>query len=142
MGTGSPKGTNNAVELLFGTSLYDLKQKDMPPAAGLTEKDGLRLYTAAAALLRVPDAFFGRYPIEARVTLAAVGGVAGHPPGTVRVGDQQNDRQGASHHGAGAASGPRRRDSRLARGHSQSGQLCLLPHGLFGAKEACWRRGS
>jgi hypothetical protein len=26
---------------------------------------------------------------------------------------QQNDRQGASHHGAGAASGPRRRDSRL-----------------------------
>jgi fido (protein-threonine AMPylation protein) len=67
----SPKGKNNTVELLFGTSLYDLKQKDMPPAADLTEKDGLRLYTAAAALVRVPDAFFSRYPIEAQVTLAA-----------------------------------------------------------------------
>src|SRR5260370_2173583 len=54
----SPKGPNNTVELLFGTSLYDLKQKDMPPAADLTEKDDLRLYTPAAALLRVPDAFF------------------------------------------------------------------------------------
>src|SRR5271166_1974545 len=67
----SPKGTNNTVELLFGTSLYDLKQKDMPPAADLTEKDGLRLYSAAAALVRVPDAFFSRYPIEAQVTLGA-----------------------------------------------------------------------
>jgi hypothetical protein len=48
-----------------------LKQKDMPPAADLTQDDGLRLYTAAAALVRVPDAFFSRYPIEAQVTLAA-----------------------------------------------------------------------
>ncbi len=67
----SPKGTNNTVELLFGTSLYDLKQKEMPPAADLTEKDGLRLYTPAAALLRVPEAFFTRYPIEAQVMLTA-----------------------------------------------------------------------
>jgi hypothetical protein len=50
------------------------------------------------------------------------------PPGTVRVGHQQNDRQGASHHGAGAASGPRRRDSRLARGESESGLVSrVLP---------------
>lgn len=67
----SPKGTNNKVELLFGTSLYDLKQKEMPPAADLTEKDGLRLYTPAAALLRVPEAFFPRFPIEAQVMLTA-----------------------------------------------------------------------
>jgi fido (protein-threonine AMPylation protein) len=68
----SPKGTNNTVELLFGTSLYDLKQKEMPPAADLTEKDGLRLYTPAAALLRVPEAFFTRYPIEAQVMVTAM----------------------------------------------------------------------
>jgi fido (protein-threonine AMPylation protein) len=67
----SPKGTNNTVELLFGTTLYDLKQKEMPPAADRTEKDGLHFYTPAAALLRVPEAFFTRYPIEARVTLTA-----------------------------------------------------------------------
>jgi fido (protein-threonine AMPylation protein) len=66
----SRKGTNNTVELPFGTSVYDLKQKGIPPSADLTEKDGLRLYTAAAALLRVPEAFFGRYPIEAQVMLA------------------------------------------------------------------------
>lgn len=67
----SPKGTNNTVELLSGTSLYDLKQKEMAPAADLTEKDGLRLYTPAVALLRVPEAFFTRYPIEAQVMLTA-----------------------------------------------------------------------
>src|SRR5437016_2054067 len=43
----------------------------MPLPADLTEKDGLRIYTVAAALVRVPDAFFSRYPIEAQVTLAA-----------------------------------------------------------------------
>jgi fido (protein-threonine AMPylation protein) len=67
----SPQGTNNTVRLLFGTSLYDLKQKEMPPAADLAEKDGLRLYTPAAALLRAPEAFFTRYPIEAQVMLTA-----------------------------------------------------------------------
>jgi len=67
----SPRGTNNTIELLFGTSLYDLKQKEMPPGADLAEKDGLRLFTAAAALLRVPKAFFTRYPIEAQVVLTA-----------------------------------------------------------------------
>ena len=28
----SPKGTNHTMNLLFGTSLYDLKQAEMPPA--------------------------------------------------------------------------------------------------------------
>jgi fido (protein-threonine AMPylation protein) len=67
----SPKGTNNTIELLFGTSLYDLKQKDTPPAADVTEKDNLRVFTPAAALLRVPEAFYARYPIEAQVVLTA-----------------------------------------------------------------------
>jgi fido (protein-threonine AMPylation protein) len=65
----SPKGTNNTVTLLFGTSLYDLKQREMPPRGDLTVKDGLRQYTPAAALIRVPEAFFARYPIEAQVIL-------------------------------------------------------------------------
>ena len=42
----TPKGTNNTVELLFGMSLYDLKQKEMPPEADLRERDGLRLFCA------------------------------------------------------------------------------------------------
>jgi fido (protein-threonine AMPylation protein) len=69
----TPKGTNNKVELLFGTSLYDLKQPGMPAAADLTVRDGLRLFSPAAALLKVPETFFARNPIEARIVLAGIG---------------------------------------------------------------------
>jgi hypothetical protein len=46
----SPKGTNHSLELLFGTSLYDLKQADMPEPADVTVRDGLRLFSPSAAL--------------------------------------------------------------------------------------------
>jgi Fic/DOC family len=68
----TPKGANNNVELLFGTSLYDLKQKQMPPEHDLTERQGLRLFAPAAALIRVPEAFFQRCPVEAQVALAGI----------------------------------------------------------------------
>jgi hypothetical protein len=67
----SPKGTNNTITLLFGTALYDLKQRAMPSHADLVDKDDLRLFTPSAALTRVPEAFFSRYPIEAQVVLVA-----------------------------------------------------------------------
>ncbi len=69
----APKGANNAVELLFGTSLYDLKQKRMPPEADLTDRQGLRLFAPAAALTRVPEAFFVLNPVEAQVVLSGIG---------------------------------------------------------------------
>lgn len=68
----TPKGTNNTVELLFGTSIYDLRQKDMPPAADLTDRNGLRLFTPEAALIKVPEAFFSRYPVESQVVLGSI----------------------------------------------------------------------
>jgi len=68
----TPKGANNTVTLLFGTSLYDLRQKQMPPAADITVREGLRLFTPEAALVRVPESFFSRYPVEAQVALARV----------------------------------------------------------------------
>ena len=68
----TPKGTNNTVELLFGTSLYDLAQKRMPPAADLTEREGLRLFTPEAALIKLPESFFARYPVEAQVVLSGI----------------------------------------------------------------------
>ena len=68
----SVKGTNNNLDLLFGASLYDLKQNKMPPAADITVKDGLRLYTLPAALIKVPEAFYRTYPVEAQVALNAV----------------------------------------------------------------------
>ena len=68
----TPRGANNNVELLFGTSLYDLRQKDMPPDTGVTERDGVRHLTPEAALVRVPEAFFVRHPVEAQVVLSGI----------------------------------------------------------------------
>ncbi|MDT8322370.1 MAG: Fic family protein [Xanthomonadales bacterium] len=68
----TPKGTNNTVELPFGTSIYDLKQKDMPPVADLVARDGHRLFVPEAALIRVPEAFFARNPVEAHLILSGV----------------------------------------------------------------------
>ncbi len=68
----SPKATNNNLSLRFGTSLYDLKQPTMPPAADMVFRDALRLFAPAAALVRLPQAFFARCPIETQVLLAGI----------------------------------------------------------------------
>lgn len=68
----SPKGTNNMRELPFGTSIYDLKIEEMPPAEDLAGKNGLRVYTPSVALVRAPAAFFHRSPVEALMALVSV----------------------------------------------------------------------
>lgn len=68
----SPKGTNHNLELLFGTSLYDLKQADVPDPADMTVRNGLRLFSASAALVRIPESFLARQPIETQVVLASL----------------------------------------------------------------------
>ena len=68
----SPKATNNDVQLLFGTTLYDLKTAEMPVSTALMSRDGLRLFTPAAALVRVPESFFQMYPLEAQVVMASL----------------------------------------------------------------------
>ncbi len=68
----SPKGANNLVRLPFGTSLYDLRQSNAPPENDLAQRDGLRILVPEAALVRVPEAFFVRHPVEARVVLSSV----------------------------------------------------------------------
>src|SRR2546427_315046 len=68
----SPKGTNNTINLLFGTSLYDLKTPEMPAAADLAVRDGLRLFSPVAAVVRVPESFFARNPIEVQVVLGSL----------------------------------------------------------------------
>lgn len=68
----SPKGSNNTIDLLFGTSLYDLKESQPPTPADLIVRDGLRLFAIEPALIKVPEAFFAAKPIEAQVALATV----------------------------------------------------------------------
>jgi fido (protein-threonine AMPylation protein) len=67
----SPKGTNNTLSLLFGTSLYDLKSR-MPKASDLTVKNGLRLFKPATALVRVSEDFMRRRAAEVHVLLAGI----------------------------------------------------------------------
>src|SRR5262249_52700479 len=57
---------------LFGTTLYDLKTAEMPPITALMTRDGLRLFTLAAALVRVPESFFQMYPLEAQVVMVSL----------------------------------------------------------------------
>jgi hypothetical protein len=68
----SPKGTNHNMELLFGTSLYDLKQPEMADPSELTLRSGLRVFSPSAALVKVPESFFRRQPIETQVVLAGL----------------------------------------------------------------------
>ena len=70
---------NNLIALPFGTSLFDLKVERMPPREDLCEREGVRLYTAEAALLRVPESFYRDHPLDARTVLGSTadwGGVA------------------------------------------------------------------
>jgi fido (protein-threonine AMPylation protein) len=68
----SPKGTNNTINLLFGTSLYDLKVSEMPAATDIVVRDGLRIFSPVAALVRVTESFFARNPIEVQVVLGSL----------------------------------------------------------------------
>ncbi|MCY4200679.1 MAG: hypothetical protein OXF31_12860 [Gammaproteobacteria bacterium] len=70
--TYTPKGTNNRVDLLFGSSLYNLRQHAMPAEADLTSRDELRMFRLESAIVRVPATFFNRYPTEAQVALAGI----------------------------------------------------------------------
>jgi hypothetical protein len=92
----SRKGTNHTTNLLFGTSLYDLKQPEMPPAADVSVKDGLRLFSPAAALVKVPESFFTRNPIETQVVLAGIreaSGCAAHSAQRRPLGKSGADRR-------------------------------------------------
>jgi len=68
----SPKGSNNTIELLFDTSLYDLKQKELPPRRDIEVIEGLRVFAAPAALVKVPESFYRSFPVEAQVVLAGL----------------------------------------------------------------------
>ena len=68
----TPRGTNHTIDLPFETSLFDYQVGSIPDPAHLTERDGLRMLTPAAALVRVQPSFFQRRPAEAQVALAGV----------------------------------------------------------------------
>lgn len=67
----SPRGGNKPIELLHGTSLFDIRL-NMPPPADVTVKDGLRLYMLPAALIGCAPGEFAAHPLDLRAALAMI----------------------------------------------------------------------
>jgi len=68
----SPLGTNNAIKLPFGTSIFDLQQSEMPLENDLIEYLGIRLLSPASALIRVSEAFYARQTVELITVLSEI----------------------------------------------------------------------
>jgi hypothetical protein len=69
-------GSNHKVALPFESSIYDLKQMSMPGPAEVMTRDGLRLLTPSAAIVRVSESFMVRNPLETQLVLAGIADVA------------------------------------------------------------------
>ncbi len=67
----SPKGTNNSIELLHETSIFDAKLT-IPPSKEIREKDGLRLVNLTSALISCSENQYKSKPIEMRAALSMV----------------------------------------------------------------------
>ena len=73
----SPKGNNNNQPLPFQTSIFDSRERNSPQADDLTTRNGVRLFTLPAALMRIPESFFRERPIDAEVALGGLRDVSG-----------------------------------------------------------------
>jgi fido (protein-threonine AMPylation protein) len=67
----APKGGNTVTKLPHGTSLLDLRAEP-PPAADRAEKEGLRIYSAEAALIECSPNYFRSHSTDVRAVLAMV----------------------------------------------------------------------
>jgi fido (protein-threonine AMPylation protein) len=72
----SPKGSNNSISLPFGTTIYDLKVPAMPLASDLVIREGWRLFSPAASLVRITESFIAKNPVETQVVLAHLSDVS------------------------------------------------------------------
>jgi len=67
----SPKGQNNNITLLHGTSFFDLTTT-LPLKDEIIKIDGINLYTLPASLINSSSNFFFQYPTDTRAALSMV----------------------------------------------------------------------
>jgi hypothetical protein len=67
----SIKGGNKPTQLLFGTSVFDIRL-DLPPAEDMEVKTGLRIFSLPAALIACAPGQFADHPDDLRAALAMV----------------------------------------------------------------------
>jgi len=65
----APRGSNKPIALPHNTSIYDMRV-DLPDAADMQVENGVRFYTAPAALIAAAPAIFEQQPLNLRVVLA------------------------------------------------------------------------
>jgi len=65
----APRGSNKPVSLPHHTSIYDMRV-DLPDATDVQMENGIRFYTAPAALLEATPTLFNQQPINLQVILA------------------------------------------------------------------------
>ena len=66
------QGGNNHITLPFDTALFDLMSPEEPVPGDLCERNGIRIYSVEAGLLRASSTFYRDHPVEARTVLAGV----------------------------------------------------------------------
>ncbi|WP_456459229.1 Fic family protein [Reichenbachiella sp.] len=67
----SPKASNNNTDLLFGTSIFDIKSK-LPDDTAIETIDGIRVLSLPNALMQCSPTMFTHSPIDMRAALAQV----------------------------------------------------------------------
>jgi len=67
----STKGGNKPTQLLFGTSIFDVRL-ELPPAEDREAKNGLRIFNLPAALIAAAPGQFTDHPDELRAALAMI----------------------------------------------------------------------
>lgn len=67
----NPEGNNNVTQLLYGTSLFNLKAK-LPISIYIHPEYGVKMYALAEALVFVSPTYFRQKPIAARTCLQMV----------------------------------------------------------------------
>ena len=67
----SPKGGNKPTELLFGTSIFDIRL-EVPPTADVAVLGGMRVYNLPAALIACAPSHFPAHAFTLRAALAMV----------------------------------------------------------------------
>ncbi len=68
----SPNGTNSATPLPHGTSLFSMISQ-LPPAAEIVVRDGVRMFSLASSLIHCSLVMFTRNPTDVRTALAMIG---------------------------------------------------------------------
>lgn len=67
----SKKANNTITQLPFETTLLDVRYT-MPPKTAVEEKNDLRIFSKASALIACSSSFFTQYPTDARTVLATI----------------------------------------------------------------------